>query len=61
MYFDNIENMKIALFDKFERDSYGGRVTETYAISNVNEIYNYEKNIIKTVNVYLREIDKKNK
>ncbi len=59
MYFDNINNMKIALFDKFEKSSNGGRVTDTYAISNVSEIYDYEENIIKTVNVYLREIDKK--
>lgn len=61
MFFDNVNNLKIALFDKFERDSYGSRVTDTYAISNVSEIYNYEENIIKTVNVYLREINKKNK
>lgn len=60
MFFDN-DNLRIALFDKFERDSYGGRVTDTYTISNVSEIYDYEKKIIKTVNVYLREIDKKNK
>lgn len=59
MFFDNVDNMKIALFDKFERDSYGGRVTDTYSISNVSEIYDYKENIIKTVNVYLREIDKK--
>lgn len=61
MYFDNVNNMKIALFDKFERDNRGSRVTDTHAISNVSEIYNYEEKIIKTVNVYLREIDKKNK
>ncbi|MBQ6628308.1 MAG: type I restriction enzyme HsdR N-terminal domain-containing protein [Methanobrevibacter sp.] len=60
MYFDNINNMKIELFDKFERDNQGRRITDTYSISNVSEIYSYEKNIIKTVNVYLREIDKKN-
>lgn len=61
MYFDNTDNMKIALFDKFERKDNGGRVTDTYSIDNVSEIYNYKENIIKTVNVYLREIEKKNK
>lgn len=59
MYFDNVKNMKIELFDKFERDSQGRRLTETYSINNVSEIYDYEQHIIKTVNVYLREIDKK--
>lgn len=61
MFFDNVKNMKIALFDKFERDENGRRIIDTYNIDNVNEIYNYEENIIKTVNVYLREINKKNK
>ena len=61
MYFDNVNNMKIELFDKFERDDQGRRITDTYGINSVSEIYDYEKNIIKTVNVYLREIDKKNK
>lgn len=59
MYFDNVNNMKIELFDKFEKDNKGRRLTETYAISNVNEIYDYEEHIIKTVNVYLREIKRK--
>lgn len=59
MYFDNVNNMKIELFDKFEKDNQGRRLTETYAISNVSEIYDYEEHIIKTINVYLREIDRK--
>ena len=59
MYFDNVNNMRIELFDKFEKDNKGRRLTETYAISNVSEIYDYEEHIIKTVNVYLREINNK--
>ena len=59
MYFDNVKNMKIELFDKFEKDNKGRRLTETYSISNVSEIYDYEDHIIKTVNVYLREIKRK--
>ena len=59
MYFDNIKHMKIELFDRFEKDNSGRKITDTYSINNVNEIYQYEKNIVKTINVYLREINKK--
>ncbi len=59
LFFNNVNNMKIGLFDKFERRENGGKVINNYPITKVKEIYTYEENIIKTINVYQREINKK--
>lgn len=61
MYFNNIHKLRISLFDGFEKAGKGKKKWKTYNISNVNEIYNYEEEITKTINIYLREIKKKNK
>lgn len=61
MYFNNPNKLRIALFDDFETGNHGKKKFNYYNISNVNEIYNYEESIIKTINIYLRTIEKKNK
>lgn len=61
MYFNNPHKLRIALFDDFETGNHGKKKFNYYNISNVNEIYNYEESIIKTINIYLRTIKKKNK
>ena len=59
MYFNNIHRLRISLFDGFEKAGKGRKKWKSYNINNVNEIYNYEQEIIKTINIYLREIKKK--
>ncbi|WP_305554528.1 hypothetical protein [Methanobrevibacter sp. V74] len=61
MYFNNIHRLRISLFDGYEKAGKGKKLFKAYNIKNVNEIYNYKEQILKTVNVYLREIKKKNK
>lgn len=61
MYFNNPNKLRISLFDGYEKAGKGKKLFKAYNIKNVNEIYNYKEQILKTVNVYLREIKKKNK
>ena len=61
MYFNNPHNLRISIFKEFEKAGKGKKLFKSYNIQNVNEIYNYEEEIIKTVNIYLREIKRKNK
>ncbi|MGN0176677.1 MAG: type I restriction endonuclease [Methanobrevibacter sp.] len=59
LYFNNIHRLRISLFDGFEKAGKGRKKWKSYNINNINEIYNYEQEIIKTINIYLREIKKK--
>jgi hypothetical protein len=55
LYFNDLDNLAIALFDSFERNEYGSRVEEKIAISKVSEIYGFREKLLKTVRVYLKE------
>ena len=61
MHFNNPKNLRISLFDGYEKANKGPKVFKSYNINNVNEIYDYEQKIIETIHIYLREIRKKNK
>ena len=55
LYFNDLDNLVIALFDSFEKTSNGSRVEEKIAISKVSEIYGFREKLLKTVRVYLKE------
>lgn len=61
LYFNNPNNLRIGIFDKFEKANSGKKIFSNYNLNSVDEIYNYDEKIIKTLNVYLREINKKKK
>lgn len=61
LYFNNPRNLKIGLFDDFEKYNSGGRKTSMYSIKNLKELYEYEENMLKTVEVHLKEIKQKKK
>lgn len=55
LYFNDLDNLAVALFDSFERTSSGSRVEEKVAISKVSEIYGFKERLLNTVEVYLEE------
>ncbi|WP_296884883.1 type I restriction enzyme HsdR N-terminal domain-containing protein [uncultured Methanobrevibacter sp.] len=59
LYFNNPRNLKIGLFDDFEKYNSGGRKTSMYPLKNLKELYGYEENMLKTVEVHLKEIKQK--
>lgn len=61
LHFNNPKHLRISLFDGYESANNGIKNFKSYNINNVNEIYEYEQKIIETINIYLREIKKKNK
>lgn len=55
MYFNDLDNLAIALFDSMEKNSIGSRVEENVAINKISEIYDFRDKLLKTVKVYLKE------
>ena len=55
LYFNDLDNLAIALFDSMQRNKHGGRVYEKVAISNVSEIYGFREKLLKTVEAYLKK------
>lgn len=55
LYFNDLDNLAIALFDSMEKNSTGSRVEENVAINKISEIYDFRDKLLKTVKVYLKE------
>lgn len=55
LYFNDLDNLAIALFDSMEKNSIGSRVGENVAINKISEIYGFRDKLLKTVRVYLKE------
>ena len=55
LYFNDLDNLVIALFDSMEKNSNGSRVEEKVAINKISEIYGFRDKLLKTVRVYLKE------
>ena len=54
LYFNDLDNLVISLFDSMERDKYGSRIDEQIRINRVNDIYRFKDRLIETVRVYER-------
>ena len=59
MYFNKLDNLKLALFDSFEKDKKGRKKINMVPLKNLKEIYNYKENLLKTTKIYDRNIKKK--
>ena len=55
LYFNDLDNLTIALFDSMEKNSTGSRVEEKVAINKISEIYGFGDKLLKTVRIYLKE------
>ena len=54
LYFNDLDNLAIALFDSMEKNSTGSRIEEKVAINKISEIYGFRDKLLKTVRVYLK-------
>jgi len=54
MYFDDLKNMRIGLFDSFEKDEQGRKKADMIHIKDLTELHNYKDRLIKTVKYYKR-------
>ncbi|WP_296865564.1 hypothetical protein [uncultured Methanobrevibacter sp.] len=52
LYFNDLDNLAVALFDSFVKSKNGSRVEEKIAISKVSEIYGFKEKLLKTVMIY---------
>lgn len=59
MYFNKFDNLRLQLFDSFEKSKRGSRKGEMVPIKNLKEIYNYKENLVKTAKIYDRNIKRK--
>ena len=55
LYFNDLDNLAIALFDSMQKAKNGSKIEEKIAISKVSEIYDFRGRLLKTVRVYLKE------
>lgn len=61
LYFNNPHNLKIGIFDDFEKRNSKRKTFSFHNINSVEDIYDYEEEIVKALNIYLRELKKKKK
>lgn len=51
----NEKQLKIGLFDSFKRDKYNARVCENKEITDIDDLFNYKENLVKTVKHLMEE------
>lgn len=61
LYFNNVKNLQIGLFDTFEKYESGTRKVDVQPIKNLKGLYNYDTNIMHTVDTHLKKIKQKEK
>lgn len=59
LYFNNVKNLQIGLFDTFEKYESGTRKVDIQPIKNLKGLYDYEENIMHTVDIHLKKIKQK--
>lgn len=59
LYFNNLKDLQIGLFDTFEKYDSGSRKASMHRIKNLRSLYDYEENLINTVNIFEKEIKQK--
>lgn len=59
LYFNNLHNLRIGIFEEFEKSKSKRKIFAYHNINAVEDIYDYEDEIVKALNVYLRHIKKK--
>ena len=61
LYFNNGKHMQIGLFDSFEKYDSGTKKVNFESIKDLKDLYNFEENIVHTVEIYLKEIKQKDR
>lgn len=56
MYFNKRDNLRLALFDSFEKNKKGSKKFNMVPLKNLKEIYDYKENLVKTAKIYARNI-----
>ncbi len=59
MYFNNIDQLRLGLFEDFNKNKKGNKNLTMIPLKELKDIYKYKEPILKTVQIYNREIKRK--
>lgn len=59
LHFNNKDNLALSIFDKFENDKYGRKITEKVKLKSIADLYKHKNRIKSAVIQYDRLINKK--